>query len=177
MARRIQFRHALPVAQTILAAIFGGWGLWIRNSILSRPFWGDSTYWDSTARFHVWPWPLRFAVILNMPALVASGVVSLPVGYVWPKAAEIFWYLPTLVAVFFLWYWVGSWLDRTVRVEANRNRSSRGWTLVLAFAGVCAIAASRPYRVTSLANFELFGVLVWIAAAFGICFLRRPIGR
>ena len=40
MVGRTKFRKVLPASQTALAVLFGGWGLWIRNSILSQPlFW------------------------------------------------------------------------------------------------------------------------------------------
>ena len=73
MALGIQFRKLLPITQTVLAAFFGGWGLWLRNEYLSHysPF-----GWNSTERFHVWPWPYKFAVVSNMPALFAGGLIS-----------------------------------------------------------------------------------------------------
>lgn len=43
MVQGSQFRKVLPVLQTALAVFFGGWGLWLRNSVLSRPFLGG--YW------------------------------------------------------------------------------------------------------------------------------------
>jgi len=57
MVQGTQFRKVLPVLQTALAVFFVGWGLWLRNSVLSRPFLGSSTGWSSTLRFHFWPWP------------------------------------------------------------------------------------------------------------------------
>src|SRR5215831_2531038 len=54
MVERIQFCKVLPFSQTVLAIFFGGWGLWTRNSILSRPMWGGGTGWDTTPRFHDW---------------------------------------------------------------------------------------------------------------------------
>jgi len=67
MARETRFRTLLPVAQCALAALFGGVGLWQRSVILSRPFFGGEPLWNSTARFHVWPWPYEFAVVSNVP--------------------------------------------------------------------------------------------------------------
>jgi hypothetical protein len=63
MAQRTQFRKVLAVSQTVLATICGGLGLWLRNSVLSRPLWGNSTGWESTLRFHYWPF--KFAAILT----------------------------------------------------------------------------------------------------------------
>jgi len=103
----IQFRKVLPALQSVIAISFGGWGLWIRNSILSRTFLEESTGWDSTLRFHFWPWPLKFAAMLNLPAFVAGAVLSLPLGYFRTPFSEWVWTLPTLLCVSLLWYWVG----------------------------------------------------------------------
>lgn len=64
--RQTQYRVLLPVIQTIAAVLFGGVGLWQRHAILNQRFIGDQTMWDTTARFHVWPLPYRFAVIREM---------------------------------------------------------------------------------------------------------------
>jgi hypothetical protein len=71
-----QFRTVLPVLQTVLAVLFGGWGLWLRNSILGKPFLENSTLWNSTARFHVWPF--KFAAIMNMPPSTALPLGASP---------------------------------------------------------------------------------------------------
>src|SRR5450759_4373408 len=83
MAGKTQFRLVLPIAETVAAAAFGFVGLWQRHSVLNRPGWGDGqTMWDTTARFHVWPWPFKFAVASNIPAFLTSGVVALPLKQV-----------------------------------------------------------------------------------------------
>lgn len=168
MAHGTQFRRILPIAQTLIAAVFGGWGLWLRNSVLSHPFLGDSTLWDSTARFHVWPWQLRFAAILNMPALLAGGLLSLPISIFRPGTPEIVSVLPPLLAVFLLWYWVGSWLDRGRSIDTIGGSNRSGWILVVVFTAVCAGAASFPYRVGHLANYQMFGSVIWLLAAIGM---------
>jgi hypothetical protein len=77
MARKNQFRVLLPLAQCPLAAFFGGLGLWQRAAILSRPGFGEgSTLWDTTARYHVWPWPFKFAVVTNTPAFLTWALVG-----------------------------------------------------------------------------------------------------
>src|ERR1035438_1810813 len=53
MAFRGQFCRILPASQVALAALFGGWGLWQRNQILSHDYL-FGTGWNSTARFHIW---------------------------------------------------------------------------------------------------------------------------
>ena len=50
-ARR--FRILLPAAECLLAALFGGVGLWQRFAILSRPWFSEGqTMWNTTARLH-----------------------------------------------------------------------------------------------------------------------------
>ena len=88
MRKGIRFHILLPAAETVLAGLFGGIGLWQRNQILGRPFLGDQTLRESTARFHVWPWPYKFAAISNMPAFLAGGLVSLPINALWPELPE-----------------------------------------------------------------------------------------
>src|ERR1019366_6599273 len=88
MAQINQFRKILPFTQIGLAILFGGWGLWIRNAILSRPFVLGMNGWKSTARFHVWPWPFKFAVVLNLPAFLAGALVSWPLDALRPGLPE-----------------------------------------------------------------------------------------
>ena len=149
-----QFSRMLPLLQTALAISFGGWGLWLRNSILSRPFFGTSTGWDSTMRFHVWPWPLKFAVILNMPAFLAGALLTLPLDFLWPRSAAWVSALLTLFVIAFIWYRVGLWADK--------NLSARGrWILLPLFILVCAAASSTSEHVGGYTNFLLFGIAIW----------------
>src|SRR5215468_4420087 len=67
----IPFRQLLPVVLTPTSAVFGGIGLLQRSAILSKPVWGG-TLWHTTARFHIWPWPYKFAAMLNLPAFLAG---------------------------------------------------------------------------------------------------------
>ena len=73
MPNEIYFRKVLPVLQTVAALIFGGWGLWLRNQAIT-----NGLGWHSTMVFHVWPWPLKFALILNMPALLLGFALLVP---------------------------------------------------------------------------------------------------
>jgi hypothetical protein len=76
MIRGLRFRTFLPIAECGFAALFGGLGLWQRSTILSRAGFGEGrTLWDSTARFHVWPWPFKFAVVMNTPAFLSWAAV------------------------------------------------------------------------------------------------------
>jgi hypothetical protein len=166
MVRETQFRKVLPVLQTAIAISFGGWGLWLRNSILSRPFWG-STGWNSTALFHVWPWPLKFAMILNMPALLASVLLSWPLDYFRPGLPEWVSDLPVLLLIPFFWYWLGSSADKSIGA-GNINGERWGWTLLLLFIFVCAAASSISGYVGGYTSFVVFAIAIWLVVAIGV---------
>jgi hypothetical protein len=168
MVQGAQFRKVLPVLQTALAVFFGGWGLWLRNSVLSRPFWGSSTGWDSTLRFHFWPWPFKFAAILNMPAFLAGLILSWPLDYLRPGLPE--WVSTLLVLLFIplLWYWVGSWSDKSVISDKNRNNKRGRWILLLLFLLVCAAASSIPENVGGYTSYLEFGIAIWLIVAIGV---------
>ena len=133
MRKGIRFRMLLPAAQTVLAGLFGGIGLWQRNQILNRPFLGGQTLWESTARFHVWPWSYKFAAISNIPAFIVGGLVLLPINAIWPKLPGALDFALSLVFVAMLWYGVGHRLDRT-RSRASADSISAGtktsWALL-----------------------------------------------
>jgi hypothetical protein len=157
MVQGTQFRKALPVLQTALAVFFGGWGLWIWNSVLSRPFWGG-TGWDSTLRFHFWPWPFKFAAILNMPAFLGGGLLAWLSDYLRPGLPE---WVPDLLLIPLLWYWVGAWVDKNVASEKR-------WILLLLFILVCATASSIPKYVGGYTGWVVFGIAIWLVAAIGM---------
>ena len=161
MIQRTQFRSVLPVLQTVLAVFFGGRGLWLRNSILSRPFLGTSTGWDSTLRFHVWPWPLKFAVILNMPAFLAGALLTWPLEYLRPGLPVWVTALPALLVTSLFWYCVGSWADRNISERAR-------WILLPVFIFVCAAASSISEYVGGYTSYVLFGIAIWSIVAFGV---------
>ena len=173
MARDTQFRRVLPVLHTAIAISFGGWGLWLRNFILSQPFWG-STGWNTTAVFHVWPWPLKFAAILNMPAFLCGLVLSWPLNYLRPGLPEWVSILPSLLLVPVLWYVVGSWVDRRLFDKAElRLPEFVAWVLLLLLTLVSVTGALVPLRSLDLyTGFIPFGGAVWAIlgtamAAFG----------
>ena len=166
MAQGMQFRKVLPILQTVLAMFFGGWGLWLRNEILSHSWMG----WNSTARFHVWPWPFKFAAISNMPALLAGSLLSWPIGTLRPGLPESVQISPALLFVPLLWYWVGSWLDRRWGMMDKAGHGAKGpWILLLFFTLVCAVGASVP--ITSLAlytSYLPYGMAVWMIVGLGM---------
>ena len=167
MPREIQFRKVLPALQTAIAISFGGWGLWLRNSILSRPFW-SSTGWNSTAVFHVWPWPFKFTAILNMPAFLASGLLFWPLDYLWPGTPEWASALPVLLLIPLLWYWVGSWADEIVSMERGRIGEHWRWIWLMLFMLVCAAASSISAYVGGYTSYVLFGIGIWTVVGIGV---------
>lgn len=165
MIHKTRFRNLLPVLQTTVAVFFGGWGLWLRNAILSRPFWGDSTGWNSTAVFHVWPWPLKFAMIVNLPPLLAGALLAWPLQYVTLGLPEWVQDLPVLLFIPLFWYWVGLWADKSVNSDIN-GKGRRGlWILLLLFIFVCATSSSISGYVGGYTSHLLFGIAIWLMAA------------
>jgi hypothetical protein len=165
MVQGTQFRRILPISQTALAVLFGGSGLWLRYSILSRPFWGDSTGWDSTAAFHVWPWPFKFAAILNMPAFLAGLLLSWPIDAFRPGLPEWVSLSPALFLVPLLWYRIGSWIDNRSGGEMNRTTVTRRWALLVIFTVICGVASSIPPRLGGNMSFIPLGIVIWVAVA------------
>jgi hypothetical protein len=163
MIRYSRFPALLAIAQTFIAALFGGVGLWQRSHILSQTFWGDQTLWDSTARFHVWPWPFKFAVITNIPAFFAGALVSLPIHSLWPKVPEAVDLAPSLVFVAMLWYWVGSRLNRRwgdVNAASVLSGTKIPWILLLVFTAACLIGAFVPIGYV---GYIYYGVAIWVS--------------
>ena len=160
MVQEAHFRKLLPIAHTFVAAVFGGWGLLLRDSMIR-----NSLGWNSTLRFHVWPWPFKFAAILNMPALIVGGLVSWPLDSLRPGLPESVAVLPTLLFVPLLWYWVGSWADRTGTSAHNKNSRLAFSISFLLFALVCAGAASISAFVGSYTSYLIFGIGIWLTVA------------
>ena len=167
MQQKNQFRTMLSLTQCSLAALFGGIGLWQRSAILSRPgFFESTTMWDTTARFHVWPWPYKFAVVTNVPAFLAGSLLSGPVETAWPSIPESMENLPSLLLVPLLWYWVGSRLERRWEI-----RDKTPWIALLVFTVVCLIGALIRTGYTS---FLPYGVTGWLIAVLVLGRIRRP---
>ena len=160
----LQFRKVLPILQTLLAGSFGGQGLWERSYSLSHAVLG----WSSTAVYHVWPWPYKFAAVLNMPAFLAGTLIAWPISEVWPTLSEIVLFSPTLLFVALLWYYIGRHIDRIESATASRKalRAATLWTSILVFMGV---SAGLAYLHTSYTSYLLYGVLLW--SVVGLCIL------
>ena len=167
MRQVMQFRKLLPSIQVVLAVFFGGVGLWQRNSILSHSFLG----WNSTARFHVWPWPYKFAAISNMPALLVAALPSWPVGDLWPDLPETVQIAPVVPCVLLLWYWIGSRLD-----QRWRTAQATPWVALMIFMLVSLTGALIPIGYV---GYLPFGVMLWVVTAvvLGLCRRRPDVGR
>jgi hypothetical protein len=163
MVQEAHFRKLLPIAQSLVAAGFGGWGLLIRDSIISK-----GLGWNSTLRFHVWPWPFKFAAILNMPALIAGVLVSWPLDSFRPGLPESVSLLPTLLFVPMLRYLIGLWADRTGRSTHNRNSRLAFSISFLLFTLICAGAASISAFVGSYTSYLFFGIAIWLIVTIGV---------
>jgi len=161
MSQANRFRKLLPVAQTVSAALLGGWGLWRRNEILSQ----SSFVWTSTAQFHVWPWPYRFAVVSNTPAFLAGMLISWPIGSLWPELPASVFHALSLLFVPILWYWVGYRFDLKWGVtEGGRaSQRSRPWVFMLIFTLVCVMGSFLPIRYGGYIGYLPYGAAVWIA--------------
>jgi hypothetical protein len=150
-----KFRQLLPALQAAIAALFGGWGLWQRNQILSQDYlFGIG--WNTTARFHIWPWPYKFAAISNFPAHLAGLLSTVPISAVRPTLPEAFQHIPTLVFVLILWRWVGSRFDRRWIVTDRTP-----WIAIALFMIVSLVGAFLPMGHT---GFLPYAFVVWIIA-------------
>jgi hypothetical protein len=166
MARERRFGTVLPVAQLGLAGLFGSIGLWQRSTILSRPFFEGQTMWDSTARFHVWPWPYKFAVISNLPAVLVGLLPAWPLGVLWPGVSEYVANIPFFLLIPLLWYWVGCQLDRRWHVSDKTP-----WIALFIFTLICLVGAFLPLGYT---GYLPYGLAVWFAAAVVLRFVPIP---
>lgn len=162
MTRKIRLRTLLPVAQCGLAVLFGGVGLWQRHETLNQPWFGNQTLWDTTARLHVWPWPYKFAAILNMPAFIGGMLLSSLLGVFASKLPEIVQSAQALVFVPPLWYWVGSRLDRRLGEMDGSPSSKSAWAFLLVLILICLVGAFLPLAYV---GYLPYGIAVWIAAS------------
>jgi hypothetical protein len=160
MARKLRFRIVLPIVELGVAALFGAIGLQQRSVILSRSFIEGQTLWDSTARFHVWPWPYKFAAVSNLPALFAGLLLTAPISAMKPTLSETLQLAPTLLSVSLLWYWVGSRIDRRWRVADKTP-----WIALLVFTVVSLAGAFTPLGYV---GYLPYGFIMWVVAALTI---------
>jgi hypothetical protein len=122
--------------------------------------------WDTTARFHVWPWPYKFAAVSNIPALLAGLLLSIPIGAVRPTMPEAAQLAPTLVFVVIMWFWIGSRLDRRWIVTEKTP-----WIILSVFNLVCLVGALIPMGYT---GYLPYGFLVWLVIAIPVRHVAKP---
>lgn len=113
--------------------------------------------WDTAARFHVWPWPYKFAVILNLPAALGS---SLLVSTVWPNSPDSLEEILTLPLAVALWYWVGLRLDRRWSLK-----DIRPWIAISVF---CLTSIAGTFLRIGHVDFLPYGLVLWGITVLGI---------
>jgi hypothetical protein len=162
-----RFCKVLPLIYVVLATTFGGWGLSQRANILNQS-WVGGTLWDTTARFHVWPWPYKFAAVMNTPALLAGLLLSRPLSAVAPTSPERLQFAPTLPFVFVLWFFVGAQLERRWGIS-----DKIAWLLLLGHLLVSlAIALISP----GYTDYLVYGLLFWLLIAIPIVLVSKRAG-
>ena len=167
----IRFRAILPLAQCVAAIMFGGFGLWERHFILDQPV-GNGTWWESSARFHIWPWPYKFIAVTDFPALLAGLLFGWPINAWWPSLSEYTMLAFCLPFIALLWFGIGRWFDRKWNwIDGPPSRKPL-WILLL-FTSVCAIGAS--VYIDSPVDYLLSGAVIWttVGLAFSVSTLLR----
>jgi len=106
-------------------------------------------------------------MVLNMPALLASVLLSWPLDYFRPGLPEWVSDLPVLPLIPFFWYWLGSRADKTIGA-GNSSVGRWGWTLLLLFIFVCAAASSISGYVGGYTSFIVFAIAIWLVVAIGV---------
>jgi len=148
MLANLRFRLWVAALGTAITEGCGAVGLWQRNHVLSQSLFMGQTLWDSTARFHVWPWPFKVAAIWAFPAFLGGSIVMMPVNLLIPTVPEAAELLPT--GALLLWYWVASkleWYSPTIR-----------WALLGIFLALSLSGAILPLGYT---GWLPFGALMW----------------
>lgn len=122
--------------------------------------------WDSTAAYHIWPWPLKFAVILNLPAVLVGGFVSYPLSNAMTKNSE--WLVMLAWALFtaLLWYFIGKKADMQI---ASLRRTRTAILANLFF--FTALSLTGALVMPGYVGYFWYGGFLWIV--FVIWFARR----
>lgn len=159
MTANLRFRMLVAVMGTAIFEGFGTMGLWQRSHILSQPLFMGQTLWESTARFHIWPWPFKAAAIWALPAFVSGSIVMTPINLLFAGLPEPAALLPAGTLALVLWYWVASKIE--VFSPAIR------WASLGVFLALSLTGALLPLGFT---GWLPFGALAWCVAVF---LLRR----
>jgi hypothetical protein len=166
MAAEIRFRVILPLAQSVSATLFGGFGLWERSAFLDRPVFGNQALWNSSVAAHYWPWTYKFAAVLNFPALLAGLLVASPISKRWPTLPEAALFALSLPFVVLLWFRIGNWFDRRWAWMDGPPSQRLPWMLLLLFTLSCAGGAS--VAITSTSDYLLSGAIIWATVGLGL---------
>jgi hypothetical protein len=177
VATEVRFRAILPVAHCLSAITFGGFGLWERSAFLGRRVFGNGTPWNSSVASHYWPWPYKFAAVLNFPSVLAGLLLGRPVSELRPGLPESALFVLSLPFVALLWFGIGSWFDRKWGWMDGPPNHKLPWMLLLLFTLLCAAGASLYIESTS--DYLLAGGLIWvvIGLAFTASTLYERFGR
>lgn len=172
MAAEVRFRVILPLAQCVSATLFGGFGLWERYFVLDQPLFAG-TWWNSTARFHIWPWPYKFVAVTNFPAFLAGLLVGSRISARWPNLPESALFALCLPFVALLWFRIGGWFDHRWSRMDGPPSSRLPWALLLLFTLLCAAGAS--VYISSSSDYLLSGAVIWttVGVAFAASTLYR----
>lgn len=160
MLARFRLLLSIAITGTAIAETFAAVGLWQRDHILSQPFFIGTTMWESTARFHVWPWPYKFGAILALPAFMGGWLAMVPFRLLLPTIPETMDLLPTAPLSLLLWYWVAARLEMYSPV--------RRWTSLCVILALSLTGAFLPLGYTGW--LIPYGALAWCIAAL---MLRR----
>ena len=117
--------------------------------------------------YHIWPWPTRFALIPNVPALIIGALVLWPVEIfagTLPEAVEA---AALLAIVFILWRCVGRRFDRRWQVS-----DKAGWVALITFTSACFTLALLPIGP----DYLLYGVVLWLVAV-AVLIAATRVGR
>jgi hypothetical protein len=137
MLPQYRFRTWLPLSQCLLGGLFGLLGAWQRVSVLGQSEFGQSL-WNTTARFHVWPWPYKLALSINLPSFLMGTLVASPFVML-PELAE---YLVMALAALLgipIWRAIGSRIDHGI--ERKDILKHTALVACIAFDVVCLIGA------------------------------------
>jgi hypothetical protein len=118
--------------------------------------------WETTASMHFWPWPYRFAVILNLPAALAG------IPFYGRAASEVVAGIVSLLLTLPLWYWIGFRFDRTC--GAKRSGYLSFWLFLLAI--VVSSFSGALYFDYSI-DYLLYGAGMWMATALAVAVLTK----
>ena len=148
-------RKAIACAGFAIAVLFGGVGMWQRQTELGKPIWDGKTLEQTTAVFHIWPWPLKLAMVVNLPAVLLGGMLSSPLAPLSATLGAILESVLTLFLAVALWLAVGSRLERRSAQQVRISLSL--------FIGASLSATFVPMGHT---GFVPIGVLIWLIFAF-----------